>query len=158
MGLTVDSVYALFALCSDLVYVILFPQLVCVIYVKFSNTYGSICGYLVGLVLRVIGGEKLIGLPPIVKYPYYTDKYGQMFPFRTLAMICSFTTIILVSYLMKYLFVNGYVSKKKDFLGCFKEKDEEKRAGADDDMSHFKKGRKEIEMQNNNAYEQSTNL
>uniref|UniRef100_A0A1I7WWS4 Dolichyl-P-Glc:Glc(2)Man(9)GlcNAc(2)-PP-dolichol alpha-1,2-glucosyltransferase n=1 Tax=Heterorhabditis bacteriophora TaxID=37862 RepID=A0A1I7WWS4_HETBA len=32
-------------LCADLVYVILFPQLVCVVYMKNSNTYGSLAGY-----------------------------------------------------------------------------------------------------------------
>lgn len=89
----------------------------------FSNTYGSVSGYFLGLLLRVIGGEKLIGLPPLVKYPYYSDVYGQMFPFRTLSMVCSFLTIILVSYSTKYLFENGYVSKNKDFMHCFESYD-----------------------------------
>ncbi|KXJ09271.1 high-affinity choline transporter 1 isoform X2 [Exaiptasia diaphana] len=126
MGLTVNSVYSLFALCSDLVFVILFPQLVSVIYVPFSNTYGSLSGYLIGLVLRVIGGEELIGLPAMVKYPYYSHVYGQMFPFRTLAMVCSFLTILLVSYIAEFLFKKGYISMEKDFLHCFESYDFEK--------------------------------
>ena len=44
MALSVGSIYVLFHLCSDLVFVILFPQLCCVIYFKASNTYGSIAG------------------------------------------------------------------------------------------------------------------
>lgn len=121
MGLTVDSVYSLFALCSDLVYVVLFPQLCCVIYVQHVNTYGSLAGYLLGFILRVLGGEKLIGLPPAIKYPYYSDVYGQMFPFRTLAMVCSFATILIVSYLMRFLFKHEVLPMSMDFLYCFRE-------------------------------------
>lgn len=43
MALTVKSVYGLWYLSSDLVYVILFPQLVSVVYLKKTvNTYGSL--------------------------------------------------------------------------------------------------------------------
>ena len=59
LGLTVKSVYGLFYLCADFVYVILFPQLVSVVYLPFVNVYGSIVGYIMGLVLRLIGGEKV---------------------------------------------------------------------------------------------------
>ena len=37
IGLSVKSVYVLFKLCGDLVFVILFPQLLCVIYCSFAN-------------------------------------------------------------------------------------------------------------------------
>ena len=40
MGLTIKSVYGLWFLCSDLVYVVLFPQLFCVVYMKNTITYG----------------------------------------------------------------------------------------------------------------------
>ena len=59
LGLLVKSVYGLFYLCADFVYVILFPQLVAVIYLPFVNVYGSIVGYIIGLVLRLIGGERV---------------------------------------------------------------------------------------------------
>ena len=43
MALTVKSVYGLWYLSSDLVFVILFPQLTCVVYLKKQvNTYGSL--------------------------------------------------------------------------------------------------------------------
>jgi high affinity choline transporter 7 len=45
MALTIQSIYALWYLCADLVYVILFPQLLCVVYFKRSNTYGCLLGY-----------------------------------------------------------------------------------------------------------------
>ena len=60
LGLLIKSVYGLFYLCADFVYVILFPQLVAAIYLPFVNVYGSIVGYVIGLILRLIGGERVI--------------------------------------------------------------------------------------------------
>ncbi len=40
-------------MCSDLVYVILFPQLLIVVHFKeWCNTYGSLSAYIVGLFFR----------------------------------------------------------------------------------------------------------
>merc|ERR1719334_2689049 len=65
MALTIPTIYGLWALCSDLVYVILFPQLLMVVHFpKYCNTYGSLFSYCLGLFIRFTGGEKLIGLPP----------------------------------------------------------------------------------------------
>lgn len=125
MALSVGSIYVLFHLCSDLVFVILFPQLCCVIYFKASNTYGSIAGYIFGLFLRVGGGEDKIGFPAFIKYPFYDEVKGQLFPFRTLSMIVSFSTIVSVSFLAKYLFEREIIPLKYDFLKAFR-KDEEK--------------------------------
>ncbi|XP_066922543.1 high-affinity choline transporter 1-like [Clytia hemisphaerica] len=122
VGLTVDSIYALFHLCSDLVFVILFPQLVGAVHIQDVNTYGSICAYIVGLFLRITGGEELIGFPATFKYPYYDETYSngkgsQNFPFRTLAMIISFITLVSVSKLAYYLFDNEILGENYDFLG-----------------------------------------
>lgn len=122
MALLVDSIYTLWALCSDLIYVILFPQLVCVIYIRFTNTYGSFMAYILGLFLRVGGGETAIGFPPFIKYPYYDEATGkQLFPFKTLAMVVSFTTNVIVSYLVMYLFTKEILPTKYDFLSLFKD-------------------------------------
>ena len=122
IALLVNSIYTLFALCSDLVYVILFPQLCSVIHIPDANIYGSIMGYIMGLILRVGGGESAIGFPALIKYPYYDEENKkQLFPFKTLSMIVSFLTIISVSYLTKYLFTKGILSEKYDFLHYFKQ-------------------------------------
>jgi len=71
MGILIDSIYELWFLCGDLVYVILFPQLVSVIYLESTNTYGSLAGYLVGIMLRLLGGENAIRLPAAIHYPGY---------------------------------------------------------------------------------------
>jgi len=56
------------AMCSDLVYVILFPQLLLVVHFKdWCNTYGSFVAYCVGMFFRLAGGEPLIHLPPLIK-------------------------------------------------------------------------------------------
>lgn len=56
MGILIKSIYELWFLCGDMVYVILFPQLVSVIYLEGSNTYGSLAGFLYGVTLRLLGG------------------------------------------------------------------------------------------------------
>ena len=62
------------ALCSDLVYVILFPQLLCVVHFPdWCNTYGSLFSYCLGLGIRVTGGESLVGLPPLIHFPGFQE-------------------------------------------------------------------------------------
>uniref|UniRef100_A0A8R1HX32 High-affinity choline transporter 1 n=3 Tax=Caenorhabditis japonica TaxID=281687 RepID=A0A8R1HX32_CAEJA len=117
MALTIQSIYGLWYLCADLVYVILFPQLVCVVYMPRSNTYGSLAGYAVGLVLRLIGGEPLVSLPAFFHYPMYTDGV-QYFPFRTTAMLSSMATIYIVSVQSEKLFKSGRLSPEWDIMGC----------------------------------------
>eukprot|EP00058_Branchiostoma_floridae_P017811 XP_002603300.1 hypothetical protein BRAFLDRAFT_119704 [Branchiostoma floridae] len=120
LALTIDSIYGLWFLCSDLVFVILFPQLICVVYLQFTNTYGSLCGYIVGMILRLCGGETIIGLPPAIKYPYFEESTNtQLFPFRTLAMLCSFITILLVSFITERLFQGEVIPMKYDIAGCY---------------------------------------
>ena len=124
MALKVQSIYALWYLCSDLIYAILFPQLLCVIYVKNVNTYGALLGYIVAVILRVGGGESVINLDPFIKYPYYNESDGQLFPFRTFAMLSSLVVIIFASFLMKVLFESKLVSKRFDIFQCFPESHE----------------------------------
>ncbi|XP_070392008.1 high-affinity choline transporter 1-like isoform X2 [Dermacentor albipictus] len=81
MALTADSVYGLWYFSSDLVYVILFPQLVCVVYLKeYVNTYGSFAAYVLGCFLRAGGGEPIFNIPPFIKYPFYDYEQGGRAP------------------------------------------------------------------------------
>lgn len=98
---------------------ILFPQLVCVVHYKqHCNTYGSLAAYIVGLLLRSLGGENIINLPPILKYPWYNETDGQLFPFRTFAMVSSFFTLIGVSRLSKWVFESGHLPASLDIFHC----------------------------------------
>ncbi|XP_045214982.2 high-affinity choline transporter 1-like [Mercenaria mercenaria] len=118
MGITVDSIYTLWFLCSDLVYVVLFPQLLCVIYLRWTNTYGSLVGYILGLFFRLAGGEKALNIPVLIKYPYYTDADGQLFPFKTLCMLISLTSVVSFSFVAKYLFEHGILPRNLDVFKC----------------------------------------
>ncbi|MFO7824144.1 MAG: sodium:solute symporter family protein [Cyclobacterium sp.] len=99
LALTLQSVYELWYLCADLVYVVLFPQLVLALYFKKSNQYGAVAGILMGLVLRFGGGEPIFGIAPFLPYPMNDPVEGIQFPFRTFAMLASLLTIVVVSYL-----------------------------------------------------------
>ena len=129
MALLTGTVYGLWYLSSDLVYVIIFPQLLSVLFVKGTNTYGSVAGYLFGMVLRIGGGEPYLQLPPFIYYPGWIvekrihhltgeseDIVMQKFPFKTMSMLASFLGNVAFSYLAKYLFESGKLSHKYDFL------------------------------------------
>ncbi|CAD5224414.1 unnamed protein product [Bursaphelenchus okinawaensis] len=119
MALTIHSVYALWYLCADLVYVILFPQLLCVVYFEKSNTYGCLLGYGVGMILRLTGGEPLLHLPALVHYPYYDIKFNiQYFPFKTLAMLVSLIVSMSCSLITNFLLKNKILDEKFDVLQC----------------------------------------
>ena len=119
MGITITTIYGLWYLCADLVYVILFPQLVSVVYLDDTNTYGSLAGYLIGMMFRLMGGEPLIGLPPAMHYPWYDEVNNlQKFPFKTICMMISFSMILAFSYLTKFIFETGKLPKHWDIFMC----------------------------------------
>ncbi|XP_021349941.1 high-affinity choline transporter 1-like [Mizuhopecten yessoensis] len=134
IALTVGSVYGLFIMSADLMYVIQFPQLVCVLWVKCANTYGSLTGFVIGLFLRVAGGEPFLKIAPLIQYPMYHEEYGQLFPFKTESMLCSLFTICVVSYITERLFTQGTLSMKFNIFHCYKDADEEKKKDDDGDI------------------------
>lgn len=123
MVLVVDFIYILWVLCSDLVYVILFLQLCCVVYFNGINIYGFFLGYVLGFVLCVLGGEDKIGILLVIKYLYYNDIDGQLFFFCILFMIVFFVIIIVVFYFLKFLFEREILLLLLDFLYCFRKYD-----------------------------------
>ena len=90
----VQSVYELWFLCSDFVYCLLFPALICALFDPRANRYGALTGFLVAAFLRFGGGDATLGLPAYLPYP--TD-----FPFRTTAMLGGLLSIVLVSRLTR---------------------------------------------------------
>lgn len=121
IGIAIDSIYYLFKLCGDLVYVILFPQLTMVVHFgDHINTYGSFVGFCVGFTVRLLGGEPYIHIPAVIHYPYFNYEKGeQNFPFRTMSMLCSLVCIILFSALFKALFKKGVIPARFDICECF---------------------------------------
>lgn len=120
MALLIPSIYGLWSMCSDLVYVILFPQLLMVVHFKdYCNTYGSLAAYIIAFVVRISGGEKEMGLPALIHYPGYdAESNTQMFPFRTMAMLMSLVTLVGVSYATQTLFLSGRLAPGYDVFRC----------------------------------------
>jgi len=90
LALKVQSVQALWFFTSDLVFVLLFPQLVFALFDRRANLSGSVAAFTVSLVLRVGGGEPLLGLPAFIHYP-------AAMPFRTIAAAAGLVLLPLVS-------------------------------------------------------------
>ncbi|KAG1651842.1 High-affinity choline transporter 1 [Nymphon striatum] len=130
IALYAKSIYTLFAISGDIVFVILFPQLLTVVHFPDRiNTYGSLASFFLGFGLRVVTGEKSANVPAFLKFPYYSDSDGQLFPFRSCLMIVTLVTILLVSAIASTLFKSGLVPLKYDFLGCFQEKEKSSKDG-----------------------------
>ena len=130
IAIQVNSVYGLFYLCGDLVYVLLFPQLTLVLYYKRGNAYGALCGYIIGSILRLTGGEPLLNFDPIIYYPNFDEESGyQYFPFKTMAMTVTFVSIILfseIAILLSQIVKRRCGYNKWDFMGAFEATDENK--------------------------------
>lgn len=122
-----DSVFSLWLLSGDLLYCVILPQLVCVLHFSSSNSYGAITGYVVGLLLRGLSGEPLLGIPALLLYPGWREENGvitQYFPHRTLAMLSSVICIITVSWLAELGFGHQLIPQSWDLLRVFEEKKE----------------------------------
>ena len=111
IGILVSSIYVLWYLCSDLVYVILFPQLLCVVYVPHTNTYGSLFAYIIGFIFRILIGEPSLNIPAWIHF-------GPYIPPKTLCMLICLGTILFVSFLAKIVFEKRLLSPRFDILHC----------------------------------------
>lgn len=111
MALKVQSVQALWFFTSDLIFVLLFPQLVAALFDPKANRIGSITAFCLSLFLRLGGGEPLFGIPPLLPYPeffafalpgaasswYDAGSGALLFPYKTLAALVGLLTLPLVS-------------------------------------------------------------
>ena len=96
MALHVRSIYTLWVLCSDLVYCILFPQLLLALGDRNANRWGCYAGMAVSLVVRVGAGEPLLGLPLL--WPLPVDAAGAVtWPIKSIAMLAGLLTMWTVS-------------------------------------------------------------
>ena len=90
MAIEVQSVQALWFFTSDLVFVLLFPQLVYALFDPKANVIGSMAAFGVSLVLRLGGGEPLFGIPAVIPYPDWV-------PFRATAAAAGLILMPVVS-------------------------------------------------------------
>ncbi|XP_077534282.1 high-affinity choline transporter 1-like [Haemaphysalis longicornis] len=122
MALSVKSVLELWTLCSDVVYVLLFPQFVCFFFFKDrTNSYGSVIAFFVGGAFRCLCGEPIVNLPVLLKLPLYDEKAGQRFPFRFVAMVLGLCANLLGSGAAARAFAKGWLPEHLDVCHCFVE-------------------------------------
>lgn len=114
-----NSTLLLWLLGADVSYSLIFPQLVAVLFFKGVNGYGAMMGYIFGVTLRILLGEKAIGLSAILRLPGCTleeDVYVQKAPVRTVTMLCTLITIGIFSWLASFMFKHGFLMEDWDIF------------------------------------------
>ncbi|KAH6933815.1 hypothetical protein HPB50_018299 [Hyalomma asiaticum] len=122
MALSVSSVFALWTVSSEMVYVLLFPQLIGLFYMpKWTNSYGSFASFVIGCSVRILCGEPSLGMPAVLRLPFYDKESGQRFPFRTFCTLVSIASLVMGSMLAKAAFSRGWLPKDFDVCNCFQD-------------------------------------
>jgi len=124
LAITYKSIYDLFVLCGDFMYVMVFPQLVLVLYWPKSNTYGCLANFLLTLVLRLMVGDPTLGIPPTISFGEIVvtcDKglCSGSVPYRTIVMILGTLVHVLITLITHQLFVRNRLHLRFDFLDCY---------------------------------------
>uniref|UniRef100_A0A3Q3W5P1 Solute carrier family 5 member 8 n=1 Tax=Mola mola TaxID=94237 RepID=A0A3Q3W5P1_MOLML len=112
-----NSVLMIWMLRSDLTYTLMLPQLVCVLFFSVSNGYGAVLGCVVGVLLRVLCGEPLLGIPPVIRFPgcrLVNGVYIQHSPVRTICMLSAMAAILFFSHVTALLFQRGLIPASWD--------------------------------------------
>ncbi|XP_042340923.1 high-affinity choline transporter 1-like [Plectropomus leopardus] len=114
-----NSPLVLWILGADASYTLMFPHLVAVLFFEVTNGYGAMVGYIVGLTVRVLLGENILGLPVVLHLPGCTLEdgvYVQKSPIRTVSMLCTLVTILVLSWLALFIFNHDLLPERWDIF------------------------------------------
>ncbi len=112
-----NSTLVLWILGADVSYTLIFPHLVSVLFFKVTNGYGAMVGYVVGVTVRILVGEKVVGLPVVLQLPGCTMEdgvYVQKAPIRTFTMLCTLVTVLVFSWLALFMFNHSLLPERWD--------------------------------------------
>lgn len=117
MATTTSSVVLFWLISSDILYSVMSPQVICILFLsRWVNHYGACTGFVLGLLLRGLVGDPKLGVPSVLPLPWdRTLEDGQkqhLVPFRTCIVIISFVTILLVSQVAQKL--KGGAKERQD--------------------------------------------
>ena len=75
--------------------------------------YYVFLGFIVTLIIRLLGGETYLGWRAAVAFPGYDEETNtQYFPFKTMAMLIGFGLMLAVSYLTHWAMTTGRLDAK----------------------------------------------
>ncbi|KAG7214502.1 hypothetical protein INR49_023014 [Caranx melampygus] len=114
-----NSTLVLWILGADVSYTLMFPHLFSLLFVKVTNGYGAVMGFVIGVTVRILLGENAVGLPVVLQLPGCTFENGiyvQKSPVRTVSMLCTLITIIVFSSLTLFLFNHGLLPERWDIF------------------------------------------
>ncbi|KAK5896140.1 hypothetical protein CgunFtcFv8_009773 [Champsocephalus gunnari] len=108
LAMMTSSVHLFWIISADVMYCMMAPQVICIFYLsRWVNYLGACFGFVLALLLRVLVGEPVIGLPDLMPLPW--DKIQddgtryRLFPFRTSILLITLGLMFLVSRLAECL-------------------------------------------------------
>ncbi|CAH1803130.1 unnamed protein product [Owenia fusiformis] len=128
-----NTVIGLYYVCSEITIVVIFPQLLCSMYIEVANGYGALLGSALGLVLLFGKGIPSLNLLAFIPYPPY-DNRDDIFPVRSLSVIVTILSTVVISCATKMMFTKRLLARKLDILNQFTKVDLER--GANDENEH----------------------
>lgn len=99
LACTIQSVYYLWILASDLVYTVLFPHLTLTVHFsKYTNGWGAYAGYGTAFILRALSGALSHAKQPgFLSWFQDSPEKAYQFPFRTAIMLINIVVTIVIS-------------------------------------------------------------